>query len=104
MASESELSKLQAVKELIFGQEIEDYSAEFKKIHQLITDNAIKIDSNNTNLEKTIADLEKSINNRIDKLEAEMLKKINLLDNKKTDRAKLGKMLIQIGEKLQDNS
>jgi hypothetical protein len=25
MASESELSKLQAVKELIFGQEIQDY-------------------------------------------------------------------------------
>ena len=103
MAADSELSKLQAVKELIFGKEIQDYDAEFKRIHEAI---ALNRDTNSTdteNLEKALDKLEKQLTARIDKLEAEMLKKIAHLDDKKTDRAKLGKMLIQIGEKLQNN-
>lgn len=103
MASESELSKLQAVKELIFGQEIQDYDAEFKKIHEKIDNNKAISDNDNANQEKALASLEKLITSRIDRLEADLLKKIAILDNKKADRAKLGKMLIQIGEKLQDN-
>lgn len=102
MASDSELSKLQAVKELIFGKEIQDYDAEFKKIHSIIAANKAKSDEDNLNQQKALDNLEKSITGRIDRLEAELTKKIALLDNKKADRAKLGKMLIQIGEKLQD--
>ena len=39
MASESELSKLKALKELIFGQEIKNYDAEVKDIHAEIGEN-----------------------------------------------------------------
>lgn len=103
MASESELSKLQAVKELIFGQEIQDYDAEFKEIHKAIGENKAQNAEDTVNQEKALNQLEKAITSRIDRLEADLMKKITALDNKKTDRAKLGKMLIQIGEKLQDN-
>jgi hypothetical protein len=103
MASESELSKLQAVKELIFGQEIQNYDAEFKDIHKQIDDNKIQNAEDTVNQQKALSLLEKTITSRIDRLEADLIKKIAVLDNKKTDRAKLGKLLIQIGEKLQDN-
>lgn len=103
MASESELSKLQAVKELIFGQEIQNYDAEFKEIHKEIDENKTQNSEDTANQQKALNQLEKSITSRIDRLEADLMKKIAVLDNKKTDRAKLGKLLIQIGEKLQDN-
>ena len=103
MASESELSKLQAVKELIFGQEIQNYDAEFKDIHKQIGDNKTQNIEDTLNQEKALSHLEKTITARIDRLEADLIKRLTILDNKKADRAKLGKMLIQIGEKLQDN-
>lgn len=103
MASESELSKIQAVKELIFGQEIQNYDAEFKEIHRLIDNNAAQNAADTNQQQKALNNLEKVITSRIDKLEADLMKKIANLENKKTDRAKLGKMLIQIGEKLQNN-
>lgn len=103
MANDSELSKLQAVKELIFGQEIKDYDSEFKHLHQLVEDNKDQNASDTANQEKALQNLEKAITSRIDRLEADLMKKIANLENKKTDRAKLGKLLIQIGEKLQDN-
>ncbi|MFT5821545.1 MAG: hypothetical protein ACI8ZM_002798 [Crocinitomix sp.] len=103
MASESELSKLQAVKELIFGQEIQNYDAEFKEIHKEIDENKAQNTEDTLNQQKALNQLEKAITARIDRLEVDLMKKIAVLDNKKADRAKLGKMLIQIGEKLQDN-
>lgn len=103
MASDSELSKLQAVKELIFGQEIQDYSAEFKNIHDTLDAIQAKSDADNAATGKALEQLQKTITSRIDRLEADLTKKLGILDDKKADRAKLGKMLIQIGEKLQDN-
>ena len=103
MANDSELSKLQAVKELIFGQEIKDYDSEFKHLHKLVEENKDQNASDTSNQEKALQNLEKAITSRIDRLEADLMKKIANLENKKTDRAKLGKLLIQIGEKLQDN-
>ena len=102
MASESEISKLQAVKELIFGQEIKDYDAEFKQIHGDLQELGKQLRSDDTNLRKMIENLEKTLTSRIDRVEADLQKKFSQLDHKKTDRAKLGKMLIQIGEKLQN--
>jgi hypothetical protein len=102
MATVSELSKLQAVKGLIFGKEIQDYDTEFKNIHALINENKVKGDQDIIDQFKALDNLEKNITARIVRLEAEVMKRIVLLDNKKVDRAKLAKMLIQIGEKRQD--
>lgn len=102
MATDSELSKLQVVKELIFGKEIQDYNAELKNIHKLIIENKANSDQNNADQLKALDTLEKNITACIDKLEAEVMKRIALIDNKKTYRAKLEKLLIQMGEKLQD--
>ena len=103
MASEDELSKLQAVKELIFGQEIQNYDTEFKEINTKISSIQDKSDSDWAKQQKALENLEKTITSRINRLEGDLMKKIANLENKKADRAKLGKMLIQIGEKLQDN-
>ncbi|WP_027419761.1 hypothetical protein [Crocinitomix catalasitica] len=102
MASDSDLSKIQAVKELIFGQEIQNYDTEFKEINARSLKNEEKSKNDYIALNNAISNLEKSVSARIDRLEADLNKKLALLDDKKTDRAKLGKMLIQIGEKLQD--
>ena len=102
MADESDLSKLQAVKELIFGQEIKNYDSEFKNIHETIEKNSSSIEKVLHLQEKLFEKLEKTLTLRIDRVETDMQKKIATLEDKKTDRAKLGKLLIQIGEKLQD--
>ena len=54
MASESELSKLQAVKELIFGQEIQDYDAEFKSIHKQLGENKAKNEEDTLHQQKAL--------------------------------------------------
>ena len=102
MASESDLSKLQAVKELIFGQEIQNYDAEFKEINNRFNRVEEKSRSDAQEQLASLATLEKTIMARLDKMENEFTKKMAQLEDKKTDRAKLGKLLIQIGEKLQD--
>lgn len=92
-------SKIEAIKDLIFG---EDYAALRAAIEALDA----KVDRENTRLDEKFAalasDIDKTLSNRIDNLEMDLKAEIDRLDHHKADRFKLGQMLEQIGKALQE--
>jgi len=92
-------TKIEAIKDIIFG---EDYAALRAAIQELNE----KVDRENARLDEKFsalaADLDQTINNRIDNLEMDLKAEIDRLDHHKTDRFKLGKMLEDIGKSLQE--
>jgi len=101
---ESTTSKIETIKNLIFGETIEAYDSEFevlktdildkKKVledlvEQVRNDLNIAIDNIATDTNIRITELEKNLENRIENLEEDTV-------NKKM----LGKLLIELGEKV----
>lgn len=99
-------SKIDAIKDLIFGENIQAYNTEFeavkadilskkKELENLIDDVKSEllqsIDSLNTDLNIRITDLEDSVN---DKLET--------LDSSKADRKLLSDLFINLGKKISE--
>ena len=97
-------SKIEAIKNLIFGENIEQYESEFgtlkkeidkKKellqnyIDEVRNDLMQSIDSLSTDINIRITDLEDSINSKTDKL-----------SETKVDKRLLGDLLINFGEKI----
>ncbi len=97
-------SKLDAIKQLIFGENIQAYDNEFEAVKSDILskkqelENLIddvrkellqNIDNLGTDINIRITDLENSINDRADSL-----------DEKKLDRKLLGELLMNLGEKI----
>jgi tRNA U34 5-carboxymethylaminomethyl modifying GTPase MnmE/TrmE len=92
-------SRIEAVKELIFGEDNAEIRQRLGELDQKIDE---RIEDLNNKLSDIIADLEKATNNRIDNLEMDLKAEIDRLDDNKTDRFKLGKMLEEIGKTLQE--
>ena len=92
-------SKIDAIKDIIFG---EDYAA----LRQAIADLNERLSRENTALDDKFSalasDIDKTISNRIDNLEIDLKAEIDRLDDQKTDRFQLGKMLEDIGKRLQE--
>ena len=97
-------SKLEVIKNLIFGDNIEAYNAEFdalkkdiqskrKELEQLMGEVRgelnQQIDSLSTDLNIRVSDLENALEDRMENLQTD-----------KVDRAVLGKLLIDLGEKI----
>jgi hypothetical protein len=100
----TEKSKLDAVKELIFGQNMVEYDQKFsdleEKLNAKYDDQLKKL----TELETTIIQKMQSLNDEMDgkliKLEALLSKNTENLEDKKMDRAKLAKLLNGIADKI----
>ncbi|GGD24976.1 fructose 1,6-bisphosphatase [Hyunsoonleella pacifica] len=99
-------SKIDAIKELIFGEDIQAYNSEFETLKADILakkeelQNLIStvesellqnIDSLSTDINIRITDLENSINDKLDNL-----------DNKKVNRKLLSELFTKMGEKLRE--
>lgn len=96
-----DISKIQAVKELIFGPDIQTFEEQFKALNERLDDLQNQLIDESNERESAVHDLEKKTDNDLAKLEDKVQKELDRLKDKKTDRAVLGKLLIQIGEKLQ---
>lgn len=98
-------SKIDAIKELIFGEDIQSYNQQFSELKDIIENrrqelesymDGIKqelvtnLDNLNTDMNIRITELEKALENRLDKI-----------DGAKVDRKALGKSLESLGKKLQ---
>lgn len=94
-------SKIQAVKELIFGPDIQNYEERFRVINERLEDLQNQLIDESNARESAVHELEKKTDNQLAKLEEDLQKEIDRLQDEKTDRAVLGKLLVQIGEKLQ---
>ena len=97
-------SKIDAIKNLIFGENIEQYNSEFQSVKKDIDAQKEKlesyIDDVRNELMQSIDSLSTDVNIRITDLEDSLNAKTEALTEAKVDRNQLGKLLINLGEKI----
>lgn len=99
-------SRIAAVRDLIFGENIQQYDSEFSDVYDKI--NALKEETKKnlaesvTNIENKLADLESLVDHKFQDLNDDLDKRLADLDNEKADRRKLGKALEKIAQMLQE--
>jgi len=97
-------SKIEAIKNLIFGENIAAYNSEFETVKNDIASKKREledfIDDTRKELNQAIDNLSTDINIRITELEDNLADKAAKLDDKKVDRKTLGDLLVAMGEKI----
>ena len=97
-------SKLDAIKNLIFGDNIVEYDSTFAEIKEDIDvkEKQLKdyIDSVKNELEQHIDSVVATINKELKELDAKLETKASALEAKKVDKKQLSKLLIALGEKI----
>jgi phenylalanyl-tRNA synthetase alpha subunit len=97
-------SKIEVIKNLIFGDNIAEYDSEFVSLKKDIDSKRKElknyIDETRQELMTNIDNLSTDVNIRITDLENALEDKADQLDNKKVDRKLLGDLLISLGEKI----
>ncbi|WP_452224060.1 fructose 1,6-bisphosphatase [Lacinutrix chionoecetis] len=97
-------SKIDAIKQLIFGENIQEYNHEFEAVKKDILNKKKElenlIDDVKAELLQNIDNLSTDINIRITELENTLEDKADALDEKKLDRKLFGDLLIKLGEKI----
>lgn len=97
-------TKIEAIKNLIFGENIQAYDSEFDNIKNdiLAKKKALEnlIEEVRSELIQNIDNLSTDLNIRITELESNIENKLDDLDEKKVDRRQLGQLLVSLGEKI----
>ena len=96
--------KIDAIKQLIFGDNMVEYDKRFDTLMDQIekTKAAIekKMDAQNQSLKNDLNELKTALEKSIDSLDKSTSKEMARLDDAKANRKALGKMLQNIGDKL----
>lgn len=97
-------SKIDVIKNLIFGENIQAYNSEFDSLKQDILDKkkALEelIEEVRTELKAAIDNVSTDVNIRITELEDNLENKIENIDAAKVNKKMLGDLLIELGEKV----
>lgn len=97
-------SKIEAIKNLIFGESLVQYDTELDTIRKDLQKKKEHlenyIDEVRNELMQSIDSLSTDVNIRITDLEDALNAKTDALSEKKVDRKELGKLLINLGEKI----
>ncbi|RMA66188.1 fructose 1,6-bisphosphatase [Ulvibacter antarcticus] len=97
-------SKIEAIKNLIFGENMVQYDTEFDTLKKDLQNKKETlenyIDEVRNELMQSIDSLSTDVNIRITDLENSLAAKTDSLSEKKMDRRELGKLLINLGEKI----
>lgn len=97
-------SKIEAIKNLIFGENIQKIDGEFDTLKQAVDKQKAHlenyIDEVRNELMQSIDSLSTDVNIRITDLEDAINAKTEALDESKVDRKQLGQLLINLGEKI----
>ena len=96
----NDLSKLDAIKEIIFGQNMREYENEFNALREYINTNLNAIDKEFSGVRKALDEMEKRLTTKMENNHQKVLDELAKLDDKKLDRKKLCKLLVDIGEKI----
>ena len=103
-AQDKAASKIDAIKQLIFGENMQEYDTEFESVKKDILSKKQELenlmDDVKTELLQSIDNLSTDINIRITDLEDSINNKLDVMDNKKLDRKLLGDLLVNLGEKI----
>lgn len=97
-------SKIEVIKNLIFGENIQAYNSEFEKLKKDIltkkkTLEAL-IEEVRSELQSSIDDVSIDVNDRISRLEENLENKIEDLHTGIVQKEDLGKILIEMGERI----
>lgn len=96
--------RLEAIKNLIFGENIQQIDAEFDSIKNHIEKRKEEIEAlieeTHKELSVSIDNLSTDLNIRITELEGKVNDKTDELNHKKVDRNLLGSLLVSMGEKI----
>lgn len=99
-------SKIEAIKNLIFGENIAEYNDEFEAIKKDLEKKKTiledLISSTSTELNKAIDNLSTDLNIRITELEDSLEAKGDELNEQKVDRKLLGDLLVKMGNKISE--
>jgi len=102
--SQDPTSKIDAIKQLIFGENMVEYNHEFEAVKQDILkkkkDLENLVDDVKSELLQNIDNLSTDINIRITELESTFNDKAEALNDKKVDRKLLGELFTKLGEKI----
>lgn len=97
-------SKIEVIKNLIFGENIAEYNSEFETLKKEIDTKRKElknyIDDARDELMTSIDNLSTDINIRITDLENALEDKADKLNEQKVDKKTLGDLLINLGEKI----
>lgn len=98
-------SKIAAVRDLIFGENMQEYSQEFDDVYAKLKkqkeETAENLANTTERLENRINELQASLERSIEDLTSDMNQKLEELDDAKADRRKLGVALEKIAQMLQ---
>ncbi len=96
--------KIEAVKQLIFGENMQQYDSEFNEIKALIKKTRTEIENeiNDTRdaLTKMINDLRSDTTKKMTQLREDMDEAVSDLDERKVNRKLLGAMLQEMGKQI----
>ncbi|QTE22905.1 hypothetical protein [Polaribacter cellanae] len=99
-------SRIAAVRDLIFGENIQQYNTEFADVYDRIkvlqNETQKNLNDSVTDLENKLADLESLMEHKFQDLNNDLDKRLADLDDEKADRRKLGKALEKIALMLQE--
>ncbi len=97
-------SKIETIKNLIFGENIKAYDSEFDTLKKDLEAKRQElkdyIEDVNQELNTLIDNLSTDLNIRLTELEDKFNERANQLDDEKMDRAKLGDLLVKMGENI----
>lgn len=99
-----ELNKLDSIRDILFGENMQQYQNEFDQIKSIIRDNQERTDTRiseiRTELIDKITALEDMLNARLTQTENALSNKIAELKDEKTDRKALASLFMDIAKKL----
>lgn len=102
--SQQEVDKLEAVRDLLFGQNVKEYRDEFKELKDLITSNRKEIDQSAADFKSDVLEklekLDDKINKKIDDTSQEIKDKLSALADDKADRKKIANLLSDMARQL----
>ena len=102
----SNSSKIEAIKNLIFGENIAEYNDEFEAIKNDLKNKKTVLEdlisSTTAELNKSIDNLSTDLNIRITELENSLEAKTDELSEQKVDRKLLGDLLVKLGNKISE--
>ena len=97
-------SKIETIKNLIFGENIQAYDSEFETLKKDITRKSdhLKgfIEDTKKELNSLIDNLSTDLNIRITELEDTITEKVEDLENNKVDKKTLGQLLVKLGNQI----
>lgn len=108
-APESEISpmnvgRLDTIREILFGQQVQQYDTQFQEVQILMHKQRIEMDEKMMGLHKqlleTINALHRDLSHLIQKNHEFTLLEIQRIDHEKTNRVEIGKMMVQLGQQL----